>query len=377
MLYREMKRSDRPLSILGFGCMRFPMTAACHIDERRAQRMVRYAIDHGVNYLDTAYTYHAGESEPFLGRALQDGYRERVNLATKLPVWLVKRRRDMDRYLDEQLRRLRADHIDFYLLHGLGGTTWRKAADLGVDEFLDAALSDGRIRYAGFSFHDQVQVFREIVDSYDWTFCQIQYNYMDEDSQAGTEGLHYAAAKGLGIVVMGPLRGGMLARDVPGASEIWAQSGSLRTPAEWGLRWAWNHPEVTVVLSGMSTLEQVRQDIAYAREGRPGSLSENDLSVYEGIRALYRRRTRIPCTGCGYCEHCPSGVDIPECFALYNDAFIYGDPDRAAAAYSYCGASGSDASRCQECGACEEICPQRLPIRKHLKEVSEFFNTAP
>ena len=213
MLYRHMNKADRKLSILGFGCMRLPQTPDLHIDEPKATEMIRYAIDRGVNYLDTAYVYHNGESEPFLGRALSGGYRQKVNLATKLPVWMVKKREDMDRILNEQLTRLQTDHIDFYLLHGLNNRMWNRALDLNVTEFLDRALSDGRISHAGFSFHDEIGIFKEIVDSYDWTLCQIQYNFMDEDIQAGTEGFTYAAGKGLGIVIMEPLRGGLLARE--------------------------------------------------------------------------------------------------------------------------------------------------------------------
>ena len=315
MLYRKMKKSDGMLSILGFGCMRLPQTADCRIDTAKATKMVHYAIEGGVDYFDTAYVYHNGESEPFLGQALRGGYRERINIATKLPVWTVQTREDMDCYLDEQLQRLQTDHIDFYLLHGLVRATWEHVASLGVDEFLDDALADGRIRHAGFSFHDKPQVLKDIVDSYDWTFCQIQYNYMDEEYQAGTEGLLYAAKRGLGIVVMEPLRGGLLAKQSPRATELWAKSGVHRSPAEWGLRWVWNHPEVTVVLSGMGALKQVRQNLTYAENGRPHSLTENELSIFDDVKAMYRSKIRILCTKCAYCMPCPSGVDIPECFA--------------------------------------------------------------
>jgi predicted aldo/keto reductase-like oxidoreductase len=236
MLYRRMNRTTTDLSILGFGCMRLPQTADCRIDEPKATAMVRHAIDRGVNYLDTAYVYHNGESEPFLGRALSGGYREKVHLATKLPVWDVQSLTDMDRFLDEQLCRLNTDHIDFYLLHGLGRTSWLNMVNLNIGEFLDQAIADGRIRYAGFSFHDEVRVFKEIVDDYPWTFAQIQYNYMDEEYQAGTEGLNYAAEKGLGIVIMEPLRGGVLARQTAETKKLWAAGGHSRNAAEWGLR---------------------------------------------------------------------------------------------------------------------------------------------
>ena len=233
---------------------------------RRQRRWYRYAIDRGVNYLDTAYVYHNGESEPFLGRALSGGYREKVHLATKLPVWEVQSRKDMDRFLDEQLCRLNTDHIDFYLLHGLGRTSWLNMVNLNVGEFLDQAIADGRIRHAGFSFHDEVRVFKEIVDDYPWTFAQIQYNYMDEEYQAGTEGLNYAAEKGLGIVIMEPLRGGVLARETAETKKLWASGGHSRPAADWGLRWLWNRPEITVVLSGMSTMQQVKDNLILCKQ---------------------------------------------------------------------------------------------------------------
>ncbi|MEI7648505.1 MAG: aldo/keto reductase, partial [Methanomicrobiales archaeon] len=298
MLYRKMNKTDRKLSILGFGCMRLPQTADFVIDEIKATAMVRYAIDRGVNYIDTAYVYHNGESEPFLGRALADGYRQKVNLATKMPVWDVRSRRDMDRILDEQLRRLNTDHIDFYLLHGLSRSSWNDMVALNVGEFLDGAIADGRIRYAGFSFHDNVQVFKEIVDEYNWRFAQIQYNYMDEDYQAGTVGLDYAAEKGLGIVIMEPLRGGVLALETAETKKLWASGGQFRSAAEWGLGWLWNRPEITVVLSGMSTMQQVKDNLSYANEGKPSSLTANDLAVYEQIKTFYRSRIKIPCTNC-------------------------------------------------------------------------------
>jgi predicted aldo/keto reductase-like oxidoreductase len=373
MLYRRMNQTDAKLSILGFGCMRLPQTANCSIDEPRATKMVRYAIDHGINYFDTAYVYHNGESEPFLGRALSDGYREKVHIATKLPVWDVQSRNDMDRILNEQLLRLNTDHIDFYLLHGLGKTSWINMVNLNVGEFLDQAIADGRIRRAGFSFHDEVQVFEEIVDDYDWTFAQIQYNYMDEEYQAGTEGLNYAAAKGLGIVIMEPLRGGVLARETGETKKIFATRGHARSAAEWGLRWLWNHPEITVVLSGMSTMQQVKDNLGYANNGKPSSLKTDEIAVYEEIKTYYRSRMKIPCTKCRYCMPCMAGVEIPECFSAFNDASVYSDTAGAKMSYDAYTGFGGDASQCQDCGVCESLCPQHLPIRKHLKEVSALF----
>jgi uncharacterized protein len=378
MLYRKMKNADPELSILGFGAMRLPVLPDGHVDEPEAIRMIRYAIDHGVNYIDTAYPYHNGESEKVVGKALLDGYRERVNLATKLPSWLIQTREDMDRYLDEQLVRLRTDRIDFYLLHGLTADFWETLYSLGALEFLDDALADGRIRYAGFSFHDSTALFRKIVRAYPWTFAQIQYNFMDEEYQAGTKGLRYAAKKGLGIVVMEPIRGGLLARDVPGITELWQEAPVPRTPAGWALRWVWNHPEVTVVLSGMSTLDQVVQNVSHAENGFPGSLSRKELGVYRRVRKEFRKRMAIPCTGCGYCMPCPHGVSIPECFEFYNQAHMYNAPESVGQTYTaflggFFDGVPAYASCCQDCGECEEKCPQGLPIRENLRKVSGLF----
>jgi predicted aldo/keto reductase-like oxidoreductase len=378
MLYRKMNKAAPELSILGFGCMRLPLMENGQIDEDHATRMLRYAIDHGVNYVDTAYPYHNGESEPCVGRALSGGYREKVYLATKLPSWLITSQEDMDNYLNEQLSRLKTDSIDFYLVHGLTRAFWENVSKLGVTDFLDDAIADGRICNAGFSFHDNVSFFKEIVDAYDWTFAQIQYNYMDEHYQAGTEGLEYAAKKGLGVVVMEPIRGGLLARDLTGIREIWQKAKIQRPPAEWALRWVWNHPEVTVVLSGMSTMDQVRQNVAVANTALAGSLTKAELSLYSKVKKELEKRSIIPCTGCRYCVPCPHGVNIPECFDMFNRGHIYEDKEEAGQLYTaflggFFDGTPHYASVCQECGECEEKCPQSLPIREHLKKVGEYF----
>ncbi len=276
MLYRKLK-DDISVSILGFGAMRLPLIGGTQspvdsfnparlIDEEETHRMVDYAIEHGVNYFDTAYNYHGGKSEVVLGKALRP-HRDKVIIATKLPVFSVIGRDDFDRFLDEQLERLGTAYLDLYLLHGLNEHTWAKVRDLGVLEFLDRVQKDGRVRHVGFSFHDTLSVFKEIVDSYDWTMCQIQYNYLDEQFQAGKEGLHYAASKGLGVVIMEPLRGGKLANVPPEVQSLLNSSPEKRTPAEWALRWVWNHREVSTVLSGMSSLDQVRDNIRAAEKG--------------------------------------------------------------------------------------------------------------
>ncbi len=372
MLYRQMKKSDRKLSILGYGCMRLPLLKSGHVSLKLSKQAVRYAIDHGVNYVDTAYPYHNGESETIVGKVLQDGYRERVNLATKLPTWLVEKRKDMDRYLDEQLKKLQTDRIDYYLIHSLDRARLPQMEKLGMADFLDDALADGRIAYAGFSFHDRLDVFKKCVDAYDWTFCQIQYNYLDEEHQAGTEGLKYAAAKGLGVVIMEPLRGGLLTRPVPEVERIWAVAKHDWSAAGWGLRWVWNHPEVTVVLSGMSSLEQVKDNLKYVDAGRPGSLTKGELALVKRAQAAYRARMKVVCTGCEYCMPCNNGVNIPGCFEQYNNASMFGDPEQPKAIYHMFMSDGC-ASQCAECGECEAKCPQGIPIPEKLKEVKALF----
>ena len=382
MLYRTMPKTKDALSILGFGCMRLPQKkgqpGTGKIDEERAARQVRGAIDRGVNYLDTGMLYHMGRSEPFLGRTLADGYRERVKIATKLPPWSVRTGDDMEKILSVQLENLRTDRIDYYLLHGIVGETWRKMMDLHVLDFLDKAKKEGRILHAGFSFHGDRDLFKEIIDSYDWEFCQIQYNYLDEENQAGTAGLRYAASKGLGVVVMEPLRGGNLAKRIPALEKIWQESEKRRTPAEWALRWVWNHPEVTVVLSGMNDEKQIEENLRIADEAFPDSLTEKELSLVARAGETYRGLMKAGCTGCRYCMPCPSGVDIPKCFEIYNNAAMFGGTmvDRfnyIAWTSGRMGGKPSFASLCKECGKCEKACPQHLPIPELLRDVAGSF----
>ena len=379
MLYRKVKKTGEELSVLGFGCMRVPQKRG-RIDEKRATRQIRSAIDRGVNYLDTAMLYHLGANEPFLGRALRDGYRERINLATKLPPGAVKTRPDMDRLLDAQLDMLRTDRIDYYLLHGIDRESWNKIRELGALEFLDKAKEDGRIRYAGFSFHGDIDSFKEIVDAYDWEVCLIQYNYLDEHNQAGTEGLKYAAGKGLGVIIMEPLRGGNLTGRIPPAVQaIWDEADVKRSPAEWALRWIWNHPEVTVVLSGMNREDHIEENLRMADEAHPESLSDKELEIVNRAAETYRGLMKAGCTGCRYCMPCPAGVDIPTCFDIYNGAHIFGDRQVARVLYLLrlggVGDSGKAAyaSMCEHCGTCEEVCPQHLPVQALLEDVAKDF----
>ncbi|HPJ32248.1 MAG TPA: aldo/keto reductase [Mesotoga prima] len=374
MIRREMGKTGEKVSALGFGCMRLPTRDDQSIDVDEATRMLRFAIDNGVDYVDTAWGYHNGQSEPFVGSALQDGYRDKVNLATKLPSWLIKSREDMDYYLNEQLRRLRTDVIDFYLIHALNRRYWKNLKEHDIFEFMDSALASGRIRHIGFSFHDTLDVFKEIIDSYGWEFCQIQYNFVDTEHQAGLEGLKYAAGKGIGVAVMEPLRGGKLATNVrDDILSIWTSSGIDRTPAAWALRWVWNDPDVGVVLSGMSTMDQVRENIETAREASPYSMSSSELAIVDKVREEYKKRIKVSCTGCSYCMPCPSGVAIPTCFDFFNDAYMFDSIEDHKKAYLRSVKKENRASLCVECGRCEELCPQNIPIIEQLKEVSSLF----
>ncbi|MFZ1914902.1 MAG: aldo/keto reductase [Dehalococcoidales bacterium] len=317
MKYRKFGKLEWEVSALGFGGMRFPIlnNNFGNVNEPEAIRMMRYAFDQGVNYVDSAWGYHHGNSEVVIGKALQDGYRKKVRIATKLPCFEVKSYEDFDRLLDEQAKRLQTEKIDFYLLHGLNRREWPKVRDLGVIKWAESAIADGRIGYLGFSFHDDYEIFQEIVDAYDnWTLCQFQYNYMDEEFQAGTRGLHYAHRKGLAVVVMEPLRAGRLARPPEKVAKVWANAPAHGTPQEWGLRWVWNHPEVTVVLSGMSTMGQVIENVAYTEHSQPSNLTADELALIERVREAYFSLNQVSCTACRYCMPCPNGVDIPRMF---------------------------------------------------------------
>lgn len=376
MLYRKFGKTEEMVSILGFGCMRFPTIGEDmgNIDEEKAIEMLRYSIDNGVNYIDTAYPYHRGMSEPLVEKALRDGYREKVYLATKLPSWAIKTREDMDKYLNEQLEKLQTEYIDFYLIHTLNERYWKSLKENGLFEFMDSILKDGRVKYVGFSFHDRVELFKEIVDAYDWTFCQIQYNFVDEDYQAGKEGLEYAAKKGIGIVIMEPLRGGSLVSRVPDKiMRVWNEAQTKRTPVEWAFRYLWDYPEISIALSGMSTLDQVKENIRYADEGKPSSLKEEEKKLISRVRDMYKEKIKVDCTACKYCLPCPVGVAIPYVFELYNDAFMFDKIEEEKKRYYTFVKEEARASKCTECGKCEEACPQNIPIREELKEVVKVF----
>jgi predicted aldo/keto reductase-like oxidoreductase len=385
MLYRDFGKTNEKVSVLGFGCMRLPVIGddITNIDEENAINMIRYAIDQGVNVIDTAYPYHGlsldhgGASEPFVAKALKDGYREKVKIATKLPSWAIKTREDMDKFLNEQLNRLNTDCIDFYMVHGINEIYWKNLKELGFEKFLDQAIADGKIKNAGFSFHGRIELFKEVVDYYDWSLCLIQYNYLYEDYQAGKEGLEYAYKKGLGVAVMEPLRGGQLAATIPKeAQKAFDQADVKRSSAEWALKWVWNHPEVSIVLSGMNTMDQVKENLKIAEEAQSNSLTEKDLEIINQAKTTFKEKLKIDCTGCGYCLPCPAGVDIPENFAKYNDYYLFGNPQIKGEYQFHYDAfilEGKKASSCIECGNCEEHCPQGIKIIQELKKVKELY----
>jgi predicted aldo/keto reductase-like oxidoreductase len=376
MQYRKFGKLDWQPSALGFGCMRLPTIdgKAGNIDQEKVNQMIHTAIDAGVNYFDTAYVYHEQKSEAALGKALQGGYREKVRVATKSAIWLLKQSDDFDRMLDEQLERLQTGAIDFYLLHALDREAWEKVQRLNLLRKAEAALSDGRIRHLGFSFHDRLDVFKSIVDGYDaWTFCQIQYNYMDVAFQAGTAGLQYAAQKGLAVVIMESLRGGKLALDLPATRPIWESADVHRTPADWALQWLWNQPEVSVALSGMSTIEQVEENIASARVSGVGKLNASELVLIDQARDAIKSLSPIPCTRCEYCLPCPNGVNIPVNFDHYNQAAMYNDLDHSRFAYKNWVSDSEKAANCIQCGECLSKCPQHIEISTWMPVVDEVL----
>ncbi|QHQ61637.1 aldo/keto reductase [Anaerocolumna sedimenticola] len=374
MQYRNFGKLDFKVSALGFGAMRLPTQEnenSESIDEAEAIKMIRHAIDQGVNYVDTAYGYHQGNSEILVGKALQDGYRDKVKLATKSPVWLINKPEDFERLLEEQLAKLQTDHIDFYLLHALSRDRWRNTIlKQDVLKHAEAAKQAGKIRHIGFSFHDDEEAFFEIIDGYDkWEFCQIQYNYLDINEQAGMKGLKHAASKGLGVVVMEPLLGGRLANPPQDIMEILDENGIKRSPSSWALQWLWDQPEVSVVLSGMSNLQQVEDNLVSANQSGVGLFNAEDQKVIERVRTRYSERAAIPCTGCSYCMPCPNNVNIPRNFELYNGSVIHDDVEGSRNTYNNFFDEQNRASSCIGCRICEEKCPQKIVISDWMPKV--------
>lgn len=380
MQYRKFGSLDFEVSALGFGAMRLPTkenkeNPANNIDEAEAIRIMRHAIDQGVNYVDTAYPYHAGYSELVTGKALQDGYREKVKLATKSPTWLIKAPGDFDRLLDEQLNKLQTDYIDFYLLHALSRDSWNNVIlKFDIIKRAEAAKQAGKIKHLGFSFHDEGSAFIEIVDGYDkWDFCQIQYNYLDIENQAGIRGLKYAASKGIAVVIMEPLLGGRLANPPKDVKAILDEKGEDKSAAAWALQWLWNQPEVSCVLSGMGSMEQVEDNLSAADKSGVKTFNSQDDDIMERVMKKYAERAAIPCTGCNYCMPCPNNVNIPKNFEYYNGSVIHDDLAGAKFSYNHFFDKINHASECIQCQVCEEKCPQKIKISEWLPRVHELL----
>lgn len=374
MQYRKNEKNGEKISALGFGAMRLP-TKNGMIDREKAKKQIYYAIDHGVNFIDTAFLYHGGSSESFLGEILKDGYREKVLLCTKMPSWSVKKYDDMEKYLEKQLEKLQTDYIDYYLIHSLGKGSFQRLKEIGVLEFLEEKKSKGIIKNIGFSFHDNGDAFQCIVDAHPWDACLIQYNYLDEKTQAGTEGLEYAHSQSVTVIIMEPLKGGILA-DVPEeAQKIWDKAPVERSPADWALRWVLDHPEVTCAVSGMGELQEVQENLQVAEEALPGTLTSDELKLYYEVKEVYHDLMKINCTSCGYCMPCPVGVDIPSCFEIYNHKYIF---KTSGTSFTYLTRLGgvfsgneSHAGLCNGCGKCVRACPQKLEIPALLEGVSK------
>lgn len=378
MQYRNFGKFDWNVSALGFGCMRLPTTdsapISANVAEEKAIGMIRYAIDNGVNYVDSAYVYHSGKSEVVLGKALRDGYRNKVKIATKAPIWLIRKTEDFDKFLDEQLHRLGADTIDFYLFHGLDRSSWDTVKSQDLLGRAEAALKAGKIAHIGFSFHDRYEVFKEILNDYDnWSMCLMQYNFMDTDNQAGTKGLELAAAMGLGVVVMEPLLGGKLANPPQEIRKQLENSGYAGSSADLALQWLWDQPGVSVVLSGMSAMDQVAANVRSANRSAIGSLSGMETDLIEKMRLFFKARTANSCTGCGYCLPCPNSVDIPRNLKLFNDGAMYGFYAEEKKIYHLFLQPEERAANCIQCKACEEKCPQKIPISEWMLKVQEMF----
>lgn len=388
MKYRNMGRITKEVSALGFGAMRMPA------NKQEAVKMIRYAIDNGINYVDTAYTYHAGRSEVIVGKALSDGYRDKVILTTKSPLWLVKSREDFDKCLNKQIKRLKTNP-DIYLFHGMNKNRLEKVKKLNLIDKMEEAKAEGKFKYIGFSFHDGFDAFKEIIDYYDWDCCQIQHNYLDVDYQAGTKGLKYAASKNIPVIIMEPIRGGQLAipddqlATKPEIKKVLDNAKFQRTLPDWALQFLWNQPEISVVLSGMSTMQQVIENVESANTSGINLLTTDDLETITGLREAFKKSYVVPCTNCGYCLPCPNGVSIPIINRLLNDAAYYGTSDNPITLYFYNNlaktpeeleqkkANGEETegaqTLCIQCGECLDKCPQQIDIPDMMEKANHIF----
>ena len=375
MQYRKFGKLDWEASVLGYGCMRLPTDEndpnSPNITESEAFRLIHHAIDHGLNYLDSAYRYHSGKSEIVLGKALKGGYRDKVKIATKCPMPMVKTAADYDRLLDEQLKKLDVEYIDFYLFHGLGKETWNLVLEQDILAHAEAAQKAGKIGHIGFSSHENNENFEEIIKGYDnWTICQVQYNFIDEHNQAGRKGVELAASRGIAVVAMEPLRGGKLGTPIKEVAELMEKRGYTGKLADLAFRWVLNQPEVTVALSGMTTMAQVEENLVTADVARPGALRQDELDLIREIKDIYAERSGIPCTTCSYCMPCPQGVHIPRAIGFYNEGFIYNYFDEPKRLYAL---FGGNADACVQCKECEAKCPQSIPISDWMVKIDEIF----
>ncbi len=364
--------------MLGFGTMRLPVVDgdSSKIEEALAIRMIRSAIDRGINYLDTAYMYHDGYSEVVVGKALKDGYREKVLLADKMPLWMARTEEDMDRIFLDQLRRLDVDCIDMYLVHNVNAQIWKKALKFKVLDYLEKKKSEGRIKHIGFSFHDEFPVFEEVLNAYPWEFCQIQLNYMDTDFQAGVKGLKLAGSLNIPVIIMEPLKGGKLTDVLPQSiRDLWNQAPMKRTPAEWALRWVADFPEVLTILSGMTDMEQVDENIRILSEADPNSLTETEQKIIKKAADEYNHLIQYSCTGCQYCMPCPIKIDIPDLIGRYNDWFVFERNQKIRDDFYAWVHPKARPSACEACKACEDHCPQHLPISDIMKKAQAVFET--
>ena len=394
MKYRKMGSLDWEVSALGFGAMRLPTNQLMQVNEEESIKMIRYAIDNGVNYVDTAYPYHNGVSEVIVGKALKDGYREKIHLATKSPLWMIKKAEDFKTYLNEQIERLQTNP-DIYLFHGLNKSRLEKIKNLNLIEKIEEVKAKGLIKHIGFSFHDNFETFKEIIDYYKWDCCQIQYNYLDIEYQAGTKGVEYAGSKGIALIIMEPIRGGKLAIPdrvldrKPEIKEVLDKSEVKRSMPDWALQFVWNHPEVSVVLSGMSDMQQVVENVKSAENSGINILTEEELKTISELREAYSKYIIIPCTSCGYCLPCPNGVSIPQVLRLVNDLYYWGDRGKPRLAFFYGRmakteedmekrkADGEEvdgaAALCIQCGECLDKCPQQIDIPDFMEKANEIF----
>ena len=372
MQYRTFNKTGEKVSLMGFGTMRLPETKDGKINEKEAIEMIRHAIDNGVNYVDTAYMYHGGESEVLVGKALKDGYREKVFLADKMPVWYAKEEADLQKIFDTQMQRLDMDMIDMYLVHNVGIPTWKYAKKLNTLDFIEKKKAEGKIKHIGFSFHDDVSLFKEVIDSYPWDFCQIQLNYMDAEWQAGVEGLKYAAAKGVPVIIMEPLKGGRLTDAFPdNVKKFFDTLDIKRTPADWALRWLADFPEVLTILNGVNNMAQTKENLQILSDAKASGLSEKEREAIKKVADTYNELVQYACTTCRYCLPCPERINIPHVLNLYNEWFIFAKSPKTRADFHMFFPKGTSA--CTKCGTCAEKCPQRFPIPEIMEKTAEVF----